>query len=115
MIYINSALVYWFSKKQTSIESSKFGSKFTAMKERCEYIRGLVYKFRMMVIIPCKDPVYIHSTLKKKSQSIAYHMVREHLSWYLVQSHHILRSDQLEGSVWWFWVAHSCLYGQAAT
>ena len=82
-----------------------------------------------MMVIPCKDPVYIHadnlsvlanttipnSTLKKKSQSIAYHMVRGHLSWYLVQSHHIIRSDQLDGSVWWYWVAHSCLYGPAAT
>ena len=32
LVYINSALVYWFSKKQTSIESSSFGSEFTAMK-----------------------------------------------------------------------------------
>ena len=93
MVYINSALVYWFSKKQTSIESSNFGSEFTVMKERCKYIRGLVYKFRMMVI-PCKDPLYIHddnlsmitnttipnSTLKNKSQSIVYHIVRDHLS-----------------------------------
>ena len=60
------------------------------MKQCCEYIRGLVYKLRMMGI-PCEDPAYIHansqsvlanttipdSTLKKKSQSIAYHMVRE--------------------------------------
>ena len=90
LVYCNSALVYWFSKKQTSIESSSFGSEFTAMKQCCEYIRGLVYKLRMMGI-PCRGPAYIYadnqsvlanttipdSTLKKKSQSIAYHMVRE--------------------------------------
>ena len=60
------------------------------MKQCCEYLRGLVYKLRMMGI-PCEGPVYIEtdnqsmlanttipdSTLKKKSQSIAYHMVRE--------------------------------------
>ena len=32
LVYCNSALVYWFSKKQTSIESSSFGPEFTAMK-----------------------------------------------------------------------------------
>ena len=90
LVYINSALVFWFSKKQNSVESSSFGSEFTAMKQCCEYIKGLVYKLRMMGI-PCDGPAYIEadnqsvlanttipdSTLKKKSQSISYHMVRE--------------------------------------
>ena len=90
LVYLNSALVYWFSKKQNSVESSSFGSEFCAMKQCCEYLRGLVYKLRMMGI-PCESPAYIEadnqsvlcnttipdSTLKKKSQSIAYHMVRE--------------------------------------
>ena len=78
------------SKKQVSVESSSFGSEFTAMKQCTEYVRVLRYKLRMMEI-PVKDPAYIHgdnqsvlanttipnSTLKKKSQSIAYHFVRE--------------------------------------
>ena len=60
------------------------------MKQCCEYLRGLRYKLRMMGI-PCDGPSYIFgdnqsvlanttipdSTLKKKSQSIAYHFVRE--------------------------------------
>ena len=60
------------------------------MKLCCEYIRGLRYKLRMMGI-PVEGPAYIYgdnqsvlantsipdSTLKKKSQSIAYHFVRE--------------------------------------
>ena len=89
-VWLNSALVYWFSKKQTSVESASFGSEFTAMKQCCEYIRGLRYKLRMMGI-PCNGPALIlgdnqsvlanttipDSTLKKKSQSIAYHFVRE--------------------------------------
>ena len=89
-MFLNSALVYWMSKKQTSIESSSFGAEFIAMKQCCEYLRGLRYKLRMMGI-PCEGPVYIYgdnqsvlanttspdSTLKKKSQSIAYHFVRE--------------------------------------
>ena len=90
LVYINSALVYWFSKKQASVETSSFGSEFTAMKQCCKYIKGLKYKLQMMGI-PCDEPAYIEadnrsvlanttipdSTLKKKSQSIAYHMVRE--------------------------------------
>ena len=90
LVYLNSALVYWSSKKQTSVESSSFGSEFIAMKQCCEYIRGLRYKLRMMGI-PVEGPAYIHgdnqsvlcntsrpdSTLKKKSQSIAFHFLRE--------------------------------------
>ena len=90
LIYLNCALVYWWSKKQTSVESSSFGSEFVAMKQCCEYIRGLRYKLRMMGI-SVEGPTYIYgdnqsvlanttipdSTLKNKSQSIAYHYVRE--------------------------------------
>ena len=90
LVYLNSAPIYWWSKKQTSVESSSFGSEFIAMKQCCEYVRGLRYKLRMMGI-PCEGPTYIYgdnqsvlanttipdSTLKKKSQSIAYHFVRE--------------------------------------
>jgi hypothetical protein len=90
LVYLDCSLVYWMSKKQASVESSSFGSEFVAMKMCCEYIRGLRYKLRMMEI-PCDGPAYISgdnqsvlanttipdSTLKKKSQSICYHFVRE--------------------------------------
>ena len=90
LVYLNSALIYWMSKKQAGIETSSFGSEFTAMKQRTEYIRGLRYKLRMMGI-PVDAPTYIFgdnqsvlanttlpdSTLKKKSQSICYHFVIE--------------------------------------
>jgi hypothetical protein len=89
-VFLNSAPVYWLSKKQGSVESSTFGSEFCAMKHCCEYLRGLRYKLRMMGIA-CEEPAFISgdnqsvlynttipdSTLKKKSQSIAYHFVRE--------------------------------------
>ena len=88
--FLNMAPVYWLSKKQNSVETSSFGSEFTAMKQCAEYIRGLRYKLGMMGI-PCGDPSFIYgdnqsvlcntsvpdSTLKKKSNSIAYHFVRE--------------------------------------
>ena len=49
-VWINSALITWHSKKQISVESSSFGSEFIAMKQCCEYLRGLRYKLRMMGI-----------------------------------------------------------------
>ena len=90
LIYLNCALVYWWSKKQTSVESSSFGSESVAMKQCCEYIHGLRYKLRMMGIAvegpPCiygdnqsvlANTTIPDSTLKKKSQSIAYHFVHD--------------------------------------
>ena len=90
LLYLNIPLVYWLSKKQISAESSSFGSDFFAMKVCCEYICGLRYKLQMMGI-PVNGPAYIYgdnqsvlfnayipdSTIKKKSQSIAYHFTRE--------------------------------------
>ena len=90
MIFINMALVVWFSKRQPTIESSAFGAEFVALKNGVETLRGLRYKLRMMGI-PISGPslVYgdnmsvIHNTqrpeslLKKKCNSICYHGVRE--------------------------------------
>ena len=41
LIYLQSPLIYWHSKKQTSVETSTFGSEFMAMKHCTEYIRRL--------------------------------------------------------------------------
>ena len=90
LVFLNSALVHWWSKKQMSVESSSFGSEFIAMKQCSEYLQGLRYKLRMLGI-PCDEPSLVYgdnqsvlvnttipdSTLKKKSQSIASHFVRE--------------------------------------
>jgi hypothetical protein len=90
LIYLQSAPIVWYTKKQGSIETSSFGSEFTAMKTGIELIIGLRYKLRMMgvpldgstriradnmsVINNCSRP---ESQLKKKSNSIAYHFCRE--------------------------------------
>ena len=89
-IYMNMALVSWYSKKQATIETSVFGSEFVAMKVAMEVTRGLRYKLRMMGV-PLTGPTYtygdnmsvIHntqrpeSTLRKKSNAICYHAIRE--------------------------------------
>ena len=93
IIYLNSAPIYYYSKKQGSCEISTFGSEFVAMKQCCKYIKGLRYKLRMMGIL-INNPAFVHgdnqsvlwnttvpeSTLKRKSSSVAFHFVREGVS-----------------------------------
>ena len=90
LVFCNRAPIIFYSKKQSSIEGSSFGSEFSAMKTAVELVEGLRYKLRMMgvpldgpthvkadnmsVIHNCSNPA---STLKKKSVSIAYHYTRE--------------------------------------
>ena len=90
VIFCNRAPIVFYSKKQGSIETSSFGSEFSAMKTAVELVEGLRYKLRMLgcpldgpthmladnmsVVHNCSNPA---STLKKKSNSIAYHYVRE--------------------------------------
>jgi hypothetical protein len=90
VVFLNGAPIYWSSKKQTSCETSTFGSEFVVMKQATEYIRGLRYKLRM-IGITVDEPAFVFgdnqlvlanttapsSTLKKKSNAIAYHFVRE--------------------------------------
>ena len=88
--FINGSPIIWYSKKQGGIEGATFGSEFMVMKTAVEVNRGLQYKLQMMGI-PMDGPSYLYgddmsvlhntrkpeSTLKKKSNSIAYHLVRE--------------------------------------
>ena len=56
IIFLKSAPIYWLSKRQTSVETRSFETKFIAMKQCCEYVRGLLYKLRMMGI-----PIYLQT------------------------------------------------------
>ena len=62
-VFLNGAPVYWLSKKQASCEVSTFGSEFTAMKQACEYVRGLRYRLRMMGI-PVDEPAFVFGDTK---------------------------------------------------
>ena len=89
-VYLNCALVQCLSKKQATIGTSVFGAEFVTMKIGMDSLRGLQYMLRMMKV-PIWGPLLIYgdnmsvihntqqpeSTLKKKSDSIAYHAVRE--------------------------------------
>ena len=89
LIYVNKAPIVWYSKKQNSVETSSFGSEFMALKTGVELLEGLRYKLRMMGVpiegychtlvdnmSVVKNTSVPESTLKKKSNSIAYHYVR---------------------------------------
>ena len=41
IVMFNSAPLYWFSKKQSSMETSSFGSEFVAMRQCCEDLKRL--------------------------------------------------------------------------
>ena len=90
LIYLNMAPIVFYSKRQATIETSVFGAEFVAMKQGMEALRGIRYKLRMMGV-EISGPSYIYgdnmsvihntqrpeSVLKKKSNSICYHAVRE--------------------------------------
>ena len=90
LIFMNKAPIHWYSKRQSTVETSTFGAEFCAMKTGVEIIEGLRYKLRMFGI-PIEGPTNIYcdneavykntvmpeSTLKKKHHAIAYHRCRE--------------------------------------
>jgi hypothetical protein len=90
VIYLSMAPIVWFVKRQPTVESSVFGAEFVAIKNGIETCRGLRYKLSMMGVI-LSGPTYVYgdnmsvvhnthrhdSVLKKKSNSICYHAVRE--------------------------------------
>ena len=90
IIFLNEAPIAWYSKKQSRIENSVFGSEFIAMRTALETAQGIWYKLRMMGV-PIDSPIYIYgdnmsvihnaskpeSTLKKKANSVCYHYIRE--------------------------------------
>jgi hypothetical protein len=90
VIYLNMAPIVWFSKRQPTVESSVFWAEFVAIKNDIETCRGLRYKLRMMGVY-LSGPTFVYgdnisvvhnthrpeSVLKKKSNSMCYHAVRE--------------------------------------
>jgi len=90
LVFLNRTPILWYSKAQNTVETSSFGSEFTAMRIAVELLESLRYKLRMFGI-PLEGPVNTFcdnssvvtnatqpvSTLKKKHNSIAYHRVRE--------------------------------------
>jgi hypothetical protein len=92
-IFLNSAMIRAYSKRQPTVETSVFGAEFVSMKTGIETVRGIRYKLRMMgikiagpTLIYCDNMSVVHnttkpeSTLKKKSNEICYHACRESIT-----------------------------------
>lgn len=90
IIFVNNMPILWHSKKQSTVESSTFGSEYIALRQATEMIEGLRYKLRTFGV-PLDGPAYTfcdnqsvvsnstrpESPLKKKHCAVAYHRVRE--------------------------------------
>ena len=90
LLFVNRAVILWYSKRQNTVETSTFGSEFVAMRIAVELIEALRYKLRMFGVpiegptnVFCdneavtKNSIYPESTLAKKHNAIAYHRTRE--------------------------------------
>jgi len=83
---INQTPVEWYSKRQSTVETSTYGSEFVAARIATEQVIDLRYSLRMMGI-PIEGPTYMygdnasvvisgtvpHSTLTKRHNALAYH------------------------------------------
>ncbi|KAL7471119.1 hypothetical protein ACHAXS_011409 [Conticribra weissflogii] len=87
LIYLNTALVSWYSKRQSTIEMCTFGAVFVVMKTGIEALCGIHYKLNMMGI-PIDGTTHIYgdimsvinntlkpeSILKKEKHSMLSHI-----------------------------------------
>ena len=90
ILFVNRAPIAWLSKRQTTVESSRFGSKTVALRLAIDMIESLRYKMRMMGVpvdeattIFCDNDAVVkstskpESTLKKKHNAVNWHRCRE--------------------------------------
>ena len=93
LAFVGSTPVYWKSTRQTSVQTSTFGSEFTALKKAVETAVNIRYHLRSLGFIistPTKifvdnKSVFINSanpasSLNKKTLALSYHFVRQYQS-----------------------------------
>jgi hypothetical protein len=90
IIYVQNALILWYSKRQNTVEAATFGCEMVAWRICKELIVAIRYKLRMFGVeidgpanVFCdnrgivKNVSIQESTLMKKHNAIYYHAVRE--------------------------------------
>lgn len=90
LIFVNNALILWYSKRQNTVETSSFGSEFVALRIATEMVEALRYKLKMFgvpilgtssMFCDNKSVVTYASVpslvLNKRHNAICYHRVRE--------------------------------------
>ena len=91
IVFLNRSPIIWYSKRQSTVESSTFSSEFIALKVAVETTQFLRFKLRSFGIpILNNDPAYVfcdnqsvvnnstlvESKMLKKHSSVAFHLVR---------------------------------------
>ena len=78
LLFVNRALVTWFSKRQNTVETSTFGSEFIAMKTVVEEMEALRYKLQMFGI-PMEGPTNVFCDNEEvfKNTSILYSTLKK--------------------------------------
>ena len=90
VLFVNNMPIRWFSKKQSTVETSTYGSELVAARIAVELILEVRYALRMLGV-PINEPALLlgdnmsvvlnttmpSSILKKKHNAICYHRVRE--------------------------------------
>ena len=106
LAFVGSTPVHWKSSRQTSVQTSTFGSELTAFKTAVEMAVTIRYHLRAMgVKITSPTRIYIDnrsvflntsnpaSTLNKKTVSLAYHFTRQYRAAKVVDARLIKSED----------------------
>ena len=88
--FVNKTPVDWYSKKQTTVETASYGSKFVTAKAATEQIMDIRQTLRYLGAPICSKSfmfgdkrsvvssvTLLHSTLTKHHNILAFHRVRE--------------------------------------
>jgi len=108
VVLLNNTPIYWSSKRQTTVETSTYGSKLIASRVAVNLIVEMRYKLRMLGV-PFEGPSYMlgdnmsvvlnttipSSPLKKKHLACAYHHVREAIAASIIVYGHIESKENL--------------------
>ena len=99
---VNKTPIEWYTKRQSTMETSTYGAEFVAPKICIEQVIALRYQLQMMGI-PIDRPSYMfrdnksvvksatipENNIKKKHTANAYHCVREAIAMKLIKFIHI--------------------------
>ena len=74
LTYLNTTFTQWFSKKQSTGETSVFGTEFVTIKQGIDALKGSKHKARMMGVpisslsyIDGENMSVVHNTSKQES------------------------------------------------
>ena len=108
IMFLNGTPVKWYSKRQSTVESSTYGSEIVAGRISVEFAIEMRYKLRMLGV-PIEGSCMLYgdnnsmilnttvpsSMIKKKHNSIAYHRVREGVAGGVVDIVHVDTHDNI--------------------